>query len=100
MAVYTLILERDLALHLQQFDIGNLVFFTGIAEGVENTNYRLVTSQGIFILTIFEKRVRPEDLPFFISFMEHLHGKNIPCPDVIATKDGKKITQLSGKASI
>ncbi len=100
MAVYTPISEDVLNQYLTQFDIGTLVFFTGIAEGVENTNYRLVTTQGLFILTLFEKRVRSEDLPFFIALMEHLHDKNIPCPGVISDRNGKKIVLLHNKPAL
>ncbi len=74
--------------------------FAGIAEGVENTNYKLVTGCGPFILTLFEKRTRAEDLPFFIAFMKHLYGKGIPCPDVIAAADEKQIVPLNGKPAI
>jgi homoserine kinase type II len=100
MAVFTHISEEQLTRHLAQFDIGKLASFTGIAEGVENTNYKLITERGRFILTLFEKRTRAEDLPFFIAFMKHLHGRNIPCPGVIAARDGKEIVSLNDKPAI
>jgi homoserine kinase type II len=100
MAVFTHISEEQLAQYLLQFDIGRLVSFAGIAEGVENTNYKIVTDRGPYILTLFEKRTRAEDLPFFIAFMKHLYGQGIPCPDVIATRDEKQIVPLNGKSAI
>ena len=100
MAVFTHITEEQLIRHLAQFDIGALVSFTGIAEGVENTNYKLVTTQGAFILTLFEKRTRAEDLPFFITFMKYLHDKGISCPPVIAARNGAEIIPLNGKLSL
>lgn len=100
MAVFTHISEEQLAQYLLQFDIGRLVSFAGIAEGVENTNYKLITGRGPYILTLFEKRTRAEDLPFVIAFMKHLHGKGIPCPDVIAAADEKQIAPLNGKPAI
>ena len=100
MAVFTQISQEQLSQHLTQFNIGKLVSFIGITEGVENTNYKLITEQGPFILTLFEKRTKREDLPFFIAFMRHLHGKGIPCPNVIAAMDGKEIIPLNGKPAI
>ncbi len=100
MAVFTHITEEQLVQHLSQFDIGGLVSFTVIAEGVENNNYKLITKQGPFILTLFEKRTKPEDLPFFTAFMKHLRGKDIPCAAVIPALDGKEITTLGGRPSI
>lgn len=100
MAVFTHISAEQLAQHLKHFDIGQLVSFTGITEGVENTNYKIVTEHGRFILTLFEKRTRAEDLPFFISFMKHLHDKGVPCPNVISASDGRDMISLNGKLAI
>lgn len=100
MAVYTHIDETALKAFLAGYDIGTLVSFKGIAEGVENTNYFVETTQARYILTIFEKRVVPEDLPFFLEFMRHLRKKGIPCPDVITTRDGKTIAYIGHKAAI
>jgi len=97
MAVYTHISEKDLALYLAQFDIGAPVSFSGIADGVENTNYRLVTTRGKFILTLFERRTKKEDLPFFLAFMTHLRDAGIPCPGVIPSRGGEDIAALNGK---
>ena len=72
MAVYTDINEIELAAYLENYDIGTLLSYKGIAEGVENSNYLLRTSEGTFILTLYEKRVDRDDLPFFIRLMQHL----------------------------
>jgi len=76
MAVYTKVTERD----LQQLDIGKIVSFHGITSGIENTNYLLVTEKAKFILTLFEKRVKEQDLPFYLALMQYLSAKGIPCP--------------------
>ena len=68
---------------LKQYDLGALIKYEGILEGIENTNYKLVTSKNTFILTIFEKRVDPKDLPFFINLKKHLTKKNFQCPKPI-----------------
>lgn len=100
MAVYTHISEKELVQYLTLFNIGALVSFSGITDGVENTNYRIVTTHGTFILTLFEKRTRREDLPFILSFMTHLHGNGISCPDVILSKAGERITDFRDKPAI
>lgn len=100
MAVYTHIAEDALRAHLTQYSLGPLVSFASITEGVENTNYKIITSAGPFILTLFEKRTRAEDLPFFIAFMNHLHAHHIPCPAVIAAADGRHVLTLGGRPSI
>ncbi|MBI3441994.1 MAG: homoserine kinase [Proteobacteria bacterium] len=100
MAVYTRISATDLTQYLSLFDIGTLVSFEGITDGVENTNYCLTTTQGRFILTLFEKRVCEEDLPFFISFMNYLRDKGIPCPGVIAAKTGTTVIPFNKKPAI
>lgn len=100
MAVYTHISASDLKKYINLFDIGDSVSFAGITEGVENTNYRLVTTQGDFILTLFEKRSKRDDLPFFIAYMKHLRGKGINCPAVIAAKSGETLVPFNGQPAI
>lgn len=100
MAVFTHITAEQLVQYLAHFNIGELVSFEGINEGVSNTNYKIITTQDRFILTLFEERTRTEDLPFFIAFMKHLHDNGIPCPDVISTTDKKQIVALNGKPAI
>ncbi len=71
---------RILSAHLARYDIGELLSFKGNAEGVENSNFLLHTTGGTFILTLYEKRVDPADLPFFIGLMEHLAARGLTCP--------------------
>ena len=72
MAVYTDVSADDLARFIARYDIGELLSYKGIAEGVENSNFLVHTSAGNFILTLYEKRVAEADLPFFLGLMEHL----------------------------
>lgn len=97
MAVYTEIDDEELTAFLDDYDIGRPVACKGIAEGVENSNFLLQTERGTFILTIYEKRVRAEDLPFFVGLMEHLAAKGIPCPTPIKARDGAALRRLAGK---
>jgi homoserine kinase type II len=100
MAVYTQISAADLEALQDRFDIGTLVSYTGIAEGVENTNYLLETTAGRFILTIIERRASEHELPFYTGFMDHLRAKGIPCPGVLPQKDGGKVFSLHGKPAL
>ena len=95
MAVYTDINEIDLAHFLKDYDIGELLSYKGIAEGVENSNYLLHTSKAAFILTLYEKRVDSNDLPFFLGLMQHLAGKGISCPLPVSQKSGSSIGELA-----
>jgi len=97
MAVYTEVSDDDLIDFIAQYDIGDVVSCKGIAEGVENSNYLLHTSRDAFILTLYEKRVSPEDLPFFLGLMEHLAKKGILCPLPIAARDGEALRALCGR---
>ena len=80
MAVYTDVPDDELQKFAAQYALGEIVSCKGIAEGVENSNYLLRTETGIFILTLYEKRVDPKDLPFFIGLMEHLAARGLACP--------------------
>jgi homoserine kinase type II len=97
MAVYTALTDADIAALLADYDIGPALAFEGIAEGVENTNYKLTTRAGRFILTIFEKRVAAADLPFFMRVMEQLAAKKFVAPRPIATREGAFLTKVKGK---
>lgn len=94
MAVYTAIDDEQLDAFLGAYDVGEVLSVKGIAEGVENSNYLLMTEQGRFILTLYEKRVDPDDLPFFLGLMEHLAGKDVRCPTPIQGLDGKALRHL------
>ena len=97
MAVYTDITDAELEAFLQRYDLGAPLSFKGIAEGVENSNFLLDTEQGRFILTIYERRVREAELPFFIDLMQHLAAKGFPCPTPIADRNGRALQALRGK---
>ncbi|MEH6757500.1 MAG: homoserine kinase [Parasphingorhabdus sp.] len=97
MAVYTKVRSEEIDAFLTRFDAGSLVSAKGIAEGVENSNYLIETTQDRFILTLYEKRVDPGDLPFFIAMLDHLAEKGCPVPPMIADRDGIKIQQLNGR---
>ncbi len=97
MAVYTHITDDDLSDFLTQYDIGELTSFSGIAEGVENSNFLVRTTTGSYILTLYEKRVDPDDLPFFLGLMGHLSAEGMSCPTPIRAKDGKALKQLNDR---
>ncbi|HYP63607.1 MAG TPA: homoserine kinase [Acidocella sp.] len=97
MAVYTEVTDEALTEFLTLYDIGTLRAFRGIAEGVENSNYTLTTSGGDFILTLYEKRVNPEDLPWFLGLMEHLAAQGLSCPLPVRARDGHNLNPLAGK---
>ena len=97
MAVYTDINENDLAAFIAEYDIGELLSYRGIAEGVENSNFMLHTTGGQFILTLYEKRVNPDDLPFFLGIMDHLAARGINCPLPVHRRDGGIISELAGR---
>jgi homoserine kinase type II len=97
MAVYTEVSDRDLATFLAQYDLGAVTALKGIAEGVENSNYLLQTARGIYILTLYEKRVARDDLPFFLGLMDHLARQGFSCPVPVAGKDGNSLRELCGR---
>ena len=97
MAVYTDVSDEELEAFIDSYAIGALTSFKGIAEGVENSNYLVHTEAGPFILTLYEKRVRPEDLPYFLALMEHLAARGINCPVPVHLRDGARATELNGR---
>ncbi|WP_062227498.1 homoserine kinase [Aureimonas frigidaquae] len=97
MAVYTEVAEGDLIQFLSRYDLGELLSYKGIAEGVENSNFLLRTSRGTFILTLYEKRVDPGDLPFFIGLMEHLAAQGLSCPLPVQPREGDRLGVLAGR---
>lgn len=99
MAVYTEVTDDALADFLQAYDIGRMVAFRGIAEGVENSNYSLRTTRGDFILTLYERRVDPADLPWFLGLMEHLAARSLPCPLPVRARDGCNLNALAGRTA-
>ena len=99
MAVYTEIANSELEEYLTLYDIGELHSLKGIAEGVENSNYLLSTDAGMHILTLYEKRVNRDDLPFFLGLMDHLAAKGFPCPQPVRMKDGQSLSELAERPS-
>jgi homoserine kinase type II len=97
MAVYTEISFDDLEVLLAAYDIGAPMSFKGIAEGVENSNFQLRTDRGTFILTLYEKRVREDDLPYFLGLMDHLASRGVPCPLPVRRRDGGSWTHLNNR---
>ena len=97
MAVYTDVAAEDLAEFLKGYDIGELLSYKGIAEGVENSNFLLHTSKGAYILTLYEKRVALDDLPYFLSLMAHLAERGVRCPRPARNRKGEVYSELAGR---
>jgi homoserine kinase type II len=97
MAVYTDVAAEDLADFLSRYDIGELLSYKGIAEGVENSNFLVHTTKGSYFLTLYEKRVAVGDLPFFLGLMGHLAAHGIVCPQPVKTRDGTTLGVLAGR---
>jgi homoserine kinase type II len=97
MAVYTDVAADELAEFLRGYDIGGLLSYKGIAEGVENSNFLLHTTAGYFILTLYEKRVASDDLPYFLSLMAHLAARGVNCPQPAKNRNGEVFGTLSGR---
>src|SRR6478609_4611497 len=97
MAVYTEVTDEALRAFLADYPLGELIAFRGIAEGVENSNYALKTAAGDFILTLYEKRVDPAELPWFLGLMEHLATHGLHCPQPVKARDGAALRMLAGR---
>jgi homoserine kinase type II len=97
MAVYTDVAADELAEFLKYYEIGDLLSYKGIAEGVENSNFLLHTTSGYFILTLYEKRVAKSDLPFFLDLMTHLASRGVSCPQPVKDKRGGALSVLAGR---
>ncbi len=97
MAVYTDVGVDELAAFLSGYDLGELLAYKGIAEGVENSNFLLHTASGYFILTLYEKRVAAADLPFFLGLMEHLAARRLTCPQPVKNRAGEMLGELAGR---
>ena len=97
MAVYTDVSAEDLGRFLAGYDIGELLSYKGIAEGVENSNFLVHTGGGHYILTLYERRVAARDLPFFLGLMEHLASRGITCPQPVKNRGGEVLGKLAGR---
>ena len=97
MAVYTKFSKKNIEEILKNYSIGNLNFYEGIQEGIENTNYFLLVDKKKYILTIYEKRVKSSDLPFFSELMTGLNEANFKCPTPVINNNKKAITDYNDK---
>ncbi len=97
MAVYTQVSAESLAAFLARYDVGELVSSKGIAEGVENSNYLVETTRDRFILTLYEKRVNADELPYFMALLDHLAAKGLSVPPAIKDRTGTAIQELEGR---
>lgn len=100
MAVYTKLNDQNIIDHLANYQIGKLINFKGIIAGIDNSNFIIETTQGKFILTIFESRINKNDLPFFIELTSHLAENGICCPKPIKNNYNKFITEIKNKSSV
>jgi homoserine kinase type II len=97
MAVYTDVSDEEFARFFAGYDLGAVLAVKGIAEGVENSNFLVATERGQFILTLYERRVDPADLPFFLGLMEHLAERGITCPLPVRDRSGAALRELAGR---
>src|SRR3569832_2391528 len=97
MAVYTDVTTDDLTRFLSGYDLGELLSYKGIAEGVENSNFLVHTATGNYILTLYEKRVAEADLPIFIALMGHLAARGINCPQPVPNRQGGALGRVAGR---
>jgi homoserine kinase type II len=99
MAVYTKINKKIISYINNKFEIDRIIKFKGIKQGIENTNYLLISKNKKFILTIFEKRVVKKEIPFFMKLMDQLNEANINCPKPIKNKSGNYLIKIKNKTA-
>ena len=97
MAVYTEVSDEDLIAYMSDYELGEVLSCKGIAEGIENSNFLLTMTSGAYILTLYEKRVDPRDLPFFLGLLDHLAARGVACPVPVRARDGEALRVLAGR---
>ena len=97
MAVHTILKKKEILNFLENYQLDSMLSFEGISEGIENTNYLIKTKSKYYILTLYEKRIKSTDLPFYQSLMIHSKKKGIKCPTPILSKSNKTILKLKSK---
>ena len=97
MAVYTKLTKEELNEFFLKYNLGKLLNYKGIKQGIENTNYFIETEKGKFILTLYEKRVEEKDLPFFVGLMKNIYDKDFPSPEPIINNNGSYISEILNK---
>jgi homoserine kinase type II len=97
-AVYTHLAAEELAELIGEYDVGRLVSAKGIAEGVSNSNWLIETTEGRFILTLYERRIETRDLPFFLGLLDHLSARGCPVPRTIHDREGAAYRMVGDKA--
>ena len=100
MAVFTKLSKTEIENYLGLYDIGSLNQYSEIVEGIENTNYKIICNGTPYILTIFEKRVNEDDLPFFINLKLYLNQNNFKCPRPIQNRNGEIINSIKNKKAV
>ena len=99
MAVYTKISKKEISNINKKFKVENIIYFKGIKQGIENTNYLLKSKKNKFILTIFEKRVSQKEIPFFMKLMDQLNDLKINCPKPLKNKSGNYLIKIKNKTA-
>ena len=100
MAVFTKLQTAEIKNILDNYNLGKLIKFHGIKEGIENTNYLIKTSKNKFILTIFEKRVQKKDVPYFVKLMNIMYAKGFKCPKPVKDINNRYIFKVKNKPAI
>ena len=99
MAVFTQVTHQQLSKLLGDFEIGGLIGFVGIGEGSENTNYFVSTTQGEFVVTLFE-RICLHELPYYLELTTFLASRGVPCAAPLQKRNGEYISEVGGKPAV
>jgi homoserine kinase type II len=100
MAVFTPLSKKEVSAHLENYELGALVGLQPIAAGIENTNYKLTTENGTYVLTLIEGRTQEQELPFVFEVLDHLDKAGLPIAGGIRDKSDKIILTLKGRTAV